>query len=125
MAGERRRVTMSSCRAAEHLYAMSWMDAKTPAEVDALLRQLTQVALTNVGAAERDAKALPFNVHGATPQAASGRWQWTGRLPDGREVQQQGAVFARGLRVYQASVVASAIGAVRADTFFASLRWRA
>ena len=45
-----------------------------------------------------------------------------GRLPDGRAVQMQLAVFARGTQVFQATVLGDAVPDDAAETFFASLR---
>jgi hypothetical protein len=123
VAGSSRRMTLHTCRAVEHLYGLAWVDVGTPAQVDSALRELAAVARGNVAAADAG-RAMPLDVAGATPQPGAGRWQWLGRLPDGRDVQQQGAVFSRGTRVYQASVVASALDGSRADPFFASLAWR-
>ncbi len=75
-------------------------------------------------AAADEGRVMTHDVAGATPQPGAGRWQWSGRLPDGREVKQQSAVFSRGTRVYQVSVVAPSLDGLRADPFFASLRWQ-
>lgn len=123
LAGASRRMTLHACRAVEHLYGIAWTDVGTPARVDTALRELAAAARGNVGAADAG-RAMRFDVPGATPQPAAGRWQWSGRLPGGREVQEQGAVFSRGTRVYQASVVASSLDGSRVEPFFASLAWR-
>jgi hypothetical protein len=123
LAGSPRRMTLHTCRAVEHLYGVAWVDVGTPAQVDSALRELASAARGNVGAADAG-RAMTLGVAGATPQPGAGRWQWSGRLPDGRDVQQQGAVFSRGTRVYQASVVASSLDGAGADRFFASLAWR-
>ena len=115
-------MTLRSCREREHLYAIAWVDVVEPTEIDAAMRALAAAARDNVSA---DAtQTLPLAVAGSTPQLAAGRWQWKGRLPDGRGVQQQGAVFSRGTRVYQASVTAASIDAASADHYFASFGWR-
>jgi hypothetical protein len=123
LAGSSRRMTLHTCRAVEHLYGVAWVDVGTPAQIDPALRELASAARGNVGAADAG-RAMTLDVAGATPQPGAGRWQWSGTLPDGREVQQQGAVFSRGTRVYQANVVASSLEGSRADPFFASLTWR-
>lgn len=123
LAGSSRRMTLHTCRAAEHLYGVAWVDVGTPAAIDPALRELASAARGNVGASG-EGGSIALVVAGATPQPAAGRWQWSGRLPDGREVQQQGAVFSRGTRVYQASVTASSLEAARVEPFFASLAWR-
>ena len=70
-----------------------------------------------------DLRPRELRVEGATPNPASQRVQWQGRLPDGRAVSGQSAVFAKGTRVFQASVVADKPAAEAMETFFASLRF--
>ena len=52
----------------------------------------------------------------------SQRVQLTGRLPDGTAVKAQVAVFAKGTRVFQATVIGTQWPADAPDTFFSSLR---
>ena len=86
-------------------------------------------------AALRDAAALNFSasstqpralqVEGATPNPASQRVQLQGRLPDGRALSAGLAVFAKGTRVFQATVVSHQRDpdAEAIDGFFANLRF--
>jgi hypothetical protein len=62
-------------------------------------------------------------VPGATPQAASGRARLSGQMPDGRPVQMQVLVFARGTQVFQASVVGGALPDEAVETYFTSIRF--
>ena len=57
-----------------------------------------------------------------TPNPASQRLQLRGRMPDGRAVTEQIAVFTRGTRVYQTTVLGDKLDAQATDTFFGSLR---
>ena len=68
------------------------------------------------------AKSLDRIIPGATPNDTSRRLRLQGRLPDGRAVQMQLAVFARGTQVFQATVLGDAVPDDAAETFFASLR---
>ena len=77
-------------------------------------------ALTNLGGAS--STALPMQIGGATPHAQAAMLVLRGRRPDGSAVAQQAAFFAKGLRVYQASVIGSELPAEATDTFFAGLR---
>ena len=65
---------------------------------------------------------LTLKVEGATPNPASQRVQFQGRMPDGRAVTEQVAVFAKGTRVFQAIALGDKLDAEAADTFFGSLR---
>jgi len=69
------------------------------------------------------AEVLPLQVPGATPQAASERVRLEGRLPDGRPVQMQLAVFAQGTRVFQATALGEQLPVEAAQTFFGSIRF--
>jgi hypothetical protein len=52
----------------------------------------------------------------------SARLDLAGRRPDGAAVRQQAVFFAKGLRVYQASVVGETLSGEAVDTFFAGLK---
>jgi hypothetical protein len=45
-----------------------------------------------------------------------------GRLPDGKAVEEQVAVFSRGTRVFQATLVGPSLPPEVAETFFGGLR---
>jgi hypothetical protein len=48
--------------------------------------------------------------------------QFQGRMPDGRAVTEQVAVFAKGTRVFQVIAVGDKLDAEATDSFFGSLR---
>lgn len=60
---------------------------------------------------------------GATPHPASGRLQFEGRMPDGRAVHEQVAVFAKGTQVFQAVALGPSLDAEATSTFFDSIRF--
>ena len=60
-------------------------------------------------------------MRGATPNAQSSRSAYTGQRSDGQPVQMQVAVFTKGTRVYQATMVGRRIGEEAAETFFSAL----
>jgi hypothetical protein len=122
LAGASRRMTLHTCRAVGQLYAVAWVEITSPADIAAALDALHSSALANVSAV--DEQASPLSIPGATPQPAAGRWSWSGRLPDGRPVRQDAALFSRGTRVYQASVTGATIDASSTTPFFEGLRWR-
>jgi ribosomal protein L1 len=47
---------------------------------------------------------------------------FAGQLPDGRRVDEQVAVFARGARIYQATAVGARLDVDAAESFIGSLR---
>jgi hypothetical protein len=57
-----------------------------------------------------------------TPHPLAARLSLEGRGTDGAAVHEQAVFFARGLRVYQATVVGPVLDAEAADTFFSGLK---
>jgi hypothetical protein len=89
--------------------------------VDAAIGALQACATANLGAARADviAQAVP----GATPQPRSGRSRLLGRGPDGKSLNMQVLVFARGTWVFQASALGETAADEAADNFLASIRF--
>jgi len=84
------------------------------------LEELRRAAAANISSGT--ATPLPLQVPGATPQAASLRVRLGGRLPDGRPVQMQVALFALGTRVFQATALGERLEPEASETFFGSIR---
>jgi hypothetical protein len=82
---------------------------------------LREAAVRNLGASE--ASTQPFEVPGMTPNERAGRSMLAGRRPDGSTVTEHLLLFARGARLYQASVVGSAPSEGAVSTFFAGLKF--
>jgi hypothetical protein len=122
-------MTMHACKAGSGLYAAGWLDAPDPASVGDTMSHLLSAAVANTNADAASLQEKPFNLAGATPSPHMRRRQWKGTMPDGVPVAQETVVFAKGLRVYQATVM---IAGTRVDatqagataTFFDSLRWK-
>jgi len=121
LAGSPVRLSLHACSAGGQTWGLAHADIDDPGRVGAALAALRASTAANVaaGAVER----LPLRVPGATPQPASERVRFDGRLPDGQAVQAQLAVFARGTRVFQATVLGEQLPAEAADTFFGSIRF--
>jgi len=121
LAGSPVRLSLQACTADGQTWGIAHADVADPARVGAALGELRASAANNVtgGAPE----TMPLQVPGATPQAASGRVRFEGRLPDGRRVQMQLAVFAQGTRVFQATVLGESLPAEAVQTFFESIRF--
>lgn len=120
VAGAAVRMDMFVCPAGEFTYALAYVDAADPAGVPASLADLRAVAIANVGGGDGQASAI--RVPGMTPSDQSARLRLAGRRRDGLPLQQQAAFFAKGLRVYQASVIGRALTNEAVETFFASLK---
>ena len=114
------RLALHACSAGGVTWGLAFADLADPAKVGAALDELRASAMKNVDAA--GSTSLPLRVDGATPNDASQRVQFTGRMPDGRTVTEQTAVFAKGTRVFQAVALGQSLEPEAAATFFGSLR---
>ena len=120
VAGAATRMDMLVCTAGGATYALAFTDAAAPEGVTAALVDLRAVAARNLGAATP--VASPVQVRGMTPNPMATRLRLSGQRPDGTAVQEQAALFAKGLRVYQASVVGPSLDDEAVDTFFSGLK---
>jgi hypothetical protein len=114
------RLELHACSTGAVTWGVAFADIGDPAKVGAALGELRASAQKNLGAAE--ATVLPLQVAGATPNPASQRVQFPGRMPDGRAVTEQTAVFAKGTRVFQVVAVGPTLEPEAVATFFGSLR---
>ena len=121
LAGAAVRLSLQACSADGQTWGVAHADVEDPARVAVALAELRASAAANVAAGA--VEPLPLQVPGATPQPASERLSFAGRLPDGRPVQVQLAVFAHGTRVFQATALGERLPAEAADTFFGSIRF--
>jgi hypothetical protein len=85
-----------------------------------VLDDLRAAAIANLGAAS--ARPVPGRVEGETPNPYAGRFEITGRLPDGGVVREQLAVFAKGTRVFQATALGARLDDQALEAFFGGLR---
>jgi hypothetical protein len=120
LAGEKVRMQLSSCTVQGVTYALSHAAVDQPAKVTPALQALQAAAAQNIGA--RPGQSMPVMVSGMTPNALAQRLDLHGEGPDGKPVAEQVAVFARGLRVYQLTIVGSHIDAEAADIFFSGIK---
>lgn len=114
-------MTIYACSAGGATYAVGFADLGQPAQVGRGLSALAEASARNIGSALA-ADTAPVSVPGMTPNPQAQRLSLTGRLADGRPVQEQVAVFSRGTRVYQATVVGVQLQADAVDAFFGALR---
>jgi hypothetical protein len=120
LAGGSVSLALHACSAGGHTWAIGFADVEDPARVTAALDELEAAARANLGAGP--AQTLTLAVAGATPNPSSKRVQFSGRLGDGTAVQEQVAVFVRGTRVFQATVLGPQLPADGVETFFGALR---
>lgn len=113
------RMTLLSCEADGHTFALAHTDLGDPARVGPALVEMAAALPANVQAVPM--RAEPLAVPGMTPSVQARRLWIEGRMPDGSPVTEQAALFAHGTRVYQAAVLGARPGAP-AQTFFDSLR---
>ena len=121
LAGARVNLTLYACAAGGQTWGLGFADVGDPARVASALAGLAAAAVSNLDG--RGAGALPMQVAGATPNANSARQLLHGRLPDGKPMQMQVAVFTRGTLVFQATVLGAQVPTEAAQTYFASLRF--
>lgn len=121
LVGERVEVTLYTCTAAGATYAIAFADIRQPHLIGQALEELAAAAARNIGASAVNAPT-PLRIAGMTPNPQSGRRAFSGQLGDGRRVAEQVAVFSRGLRVFQATVVGEKLDADAVETFFGALR---
>jgi hypothetical protein len=117
------RLELHACTADTATWAVAFAELDDPARVGGALVALRDAAALNFSASSTQPRAL--QVEGATPNPASQRVQLQGRLPDGRALSAGLAVFAKGTRVFQATVVSHQRDpdAEAIDGFFANLRF--
>lgn len=114
------RIELLACAADDTQFALSYFDLQDPSKVSAALAELQSLAAGNLGATERQAQ--PVAVPGMTPNPDATRVRLEGRQADGSTLQEEALFFARGLRIYQATVLGRRLRPGAADTFLAGLR---
>ena len=121
LAGAAVEMSLYSCTVSEVSYALAFADMADPALVTPAIDELARAAHGNLAAVAPGA-SMPLNVRGATPNRQSASWTVSGRLPDGRKVEERLALFAYGTRVYQATAVGERLDASAWDNFLGSVK---
>lgn len=116
----RSQMVMHACSAAGNTFGLSRLALSDVRDVTAAIDSLLEAASRNLRT--DPAHAQPFEVPGMTPNPHAGRLTFNGRRPDGSSVTEHLLVFARGARVYQASVVGNAPDEAAVSTFFSGLK---
>ena len=114
------RIELLACGADDTQFALSYFDLDDPSKVSAALAELQGLAAGNLGATERQSQ--PAAVRGMTPNPDAARLRLAGRQSDGSTLQEEAVFFAKGLRIYQATVLGRRLRPGAAETFLAGLR---
>jgi len=114
-------MTLLACQTHGAVWAMAHIDVVDPAKVGQALDELASAALRNIGAAA--SASAPVSLPGMTPNPNAVRLGADGIRPDGAKVHTDTAVFAKGTRVFQATVLTSRPDPAAVDTFLGSVRW--
>ncbi len=121
LAGVRVEMSLFACSAGGATYAVSFADVGQPQLVGPVLDELAAAAARNIGAKGSHA-ASPLRIEGMTPHPQAGRQAFAGQLSDGQRVVEQVAVFARGTRVFQATMLGARLDVEAVEAFFGALR---
>ena len=121
VAGAKAQMEMLACKAGDATFALAFVDVADPGRVSVTLAELRATAASNLqGASER---STPLQIRGMTPNQQAARVTIVGKLPDGAVVQEHAVFFARGLRVYQATVIGAKPALLVVDTFIDGLKF--
>jgi hypothetical protein len=119
LAGVPVELSLLSCRADDHTFAIASAEMVDPTQVGPALQALSAAAQANLqGTVERE---LPASVMGMTPHPAARQRLIRGQLPDGQAVREQVLVFSHGMRVFQATLVGPQADDGRAKLFFEAI----
>jgi hypothetical protein len=114
-------MVLYACSASGATYAVGFAEIDQPQLVGHALEELAAAAIRNVTARDAPVTA-PLRIEGTTPNPRELRQVLNGWLPGGQRVQEHVAVFARGTRVFQATVVGARLDAEAVEAFFGALR---
>ena len=114
-------MSLFACSAADTTYAVAFADIAQPQLVGQALDEFAAAAARNIGAVQAPV-ITPLRIQGMTPNPSARRESFKGQLSDGRRVQEEVAVFARGTRVFQATMVGKKLDVEAVETFFGALR---
>jgi hypothetical protein len=120
LAGTPVSLAVAACHAGDAMFALSYADVGELPRVAPALQALRDAAVANLRG--QVIARQPAAVDGMTPSAAAEVLDVQGRLPDGDAVHERLAVFARGSRVYQATMFGRRLDSDATETFFQGLQ---
>jgi hypothetical protein len=110
------------CRADGLTFALTSTKLADPAKVTTVLTALRVAAAANLGA--QTPQVSDWRLAGMTANPQSARLQLSGRGADGAVVQEEAVFFARGLDVYQVTLLGPPWPAGVAESYFGGLRFQ-
>jgi hypothetical protein len=120
LSGQSKSMTQVACSVEHSRFALSYVDADDPAQRSAIAEQLRVAAVDNVHGS--DIRSVAVQIPGTDRAPQVQRLSMLGRWPDGTALQQHVAIFAQGLRIYQATVIGNQPPGDAVETFFSGLR---
>lgn len=120
LAGSSLPMHVHVCSAGNETLGVGFLDVDQPHRVGETLRSLRAAAEANFSATH--IQALPLRVPGMTPNPNAVMVTLRGVSARGAPIEATTAFFARGLRVYQATLFGTAVDPEVAQTFFAGLK---
>lgn len=122
LAGQPVSMVLHACSIDGMTFGLASAELPDVRQVDAALMELADAAVRNLSATLDTEDAA--DVAGMTPSARARRVRLSGRLPDGRSVVEHAAFFARGARVYQATLLGNGLPPEAVEVFFGGLKVR-
>lgn len=119
MVGQALPMSMLSCKAGDASFSLAWAELPQEVDVAPVLAQWTSATLGNVSGNAGPVSAFLFKGGTVLPQAV--RASKSGTAPGGGAVALQGAWFAVGRSVYQASVHGAPQTPEVLETFFSGI----
>jgi hypothetical protein len=120
LAGMQVPMQLHVCSSGQETWAIAVLDVAQPAQVTAALQALRRAALANFSATL--IRTSPLQVPGMTPNPNAALEALQGVSPQGASIQATAAFFAKGLRVYQATVFAPRVSPEASEMFFSGLK---
>ena len=119
LAGMQVPMQLHVCSSGQETWAIAVLDVAQPDQVAAALQALRRAALANFSATL--IRTSPLQVPGMTPNPNAALDALQGVSPQGASTQVTAAFFAKGLRVYQATVFAPQVSPEASEMFFSGL----
>jgi hypothetical protein len=120
LATRRLKMVLYACKADGASFALASTDVGDVRLVTQALSELGESAARNVAATSQTGE--PARIPGMTPNVQARRFELAGRLPSGNATVEHVAVFARGTRIYQATVIGSRPAPTDVQVFFDAIR---
>ncbi len=123
LGGQPTKMSMLGCDAGGATFAVAIADLGDGVNLPEVLKQWQSITLTNMNAMPASTRSRLLRVPGASSEPAPVLVSSQGQRPDGSTVNGWAAYFAKGSKVVQVVMYASAIEPVAAEIFFASLKF--